>query len=94
MREKGSNHLVTGLDYMVDALKIPKQVPRASNGPVVGSRDLNLVFGHAEATPNKRYLSSPIKYTEPSWPLVLVWPPFELLHLTLTTIVFAQYCRM
>ncbi|GFS69851.1 hypothetical protein TNCV_3101591 [Trichonephila clavipes] len=25
----------------------------ASNGPVVDSRDLNLVFGHAEATPNK-----------------------------------------
>ncbi|GFX73835.1 hypothetical protein TNCV_4291511 [Trichonephila clavipes] len=24
-----------------------------SNGPVVDSRDLNLVFGHAEATPNK-----------------------------------------
>ncbi|GFV91692.1 hypothetical protein TNCV_4762571 [Trichonephila clavipes] len=23
------------------------------NGPVVDSRDLNLVFGHAEATPNK-----------------------------------------
>ncbi|GFS84078.1 hypothetical protein TNCV_2364751 [Trichonephila clavipes] len=25
----------------------------ASNGPVVDSRDLNLVFGHVEATPNK-----------------------------------------
>ncbi|GFT40776.1 hypothetical protein TNCV_1583871 [Trichonephila clavipes] len=25
----------------------------ASNGPVVDSRDLNLVFGHAEATLNK-----------------------------------------
>ncbi|GFX50706.1 hypothetical protein TNCV_2722921 [Trichonephila clavipes] len=25
----------------------------ASNGPVVDSRDLNLVFGHAEATPNE-----------------------------------------
>ncbi|GFT58325.1 hypothetical protein TNCV_2118361 [Trichonephila clavipes] len=25
----------------------------ASNGPVVASRDLNLVLGHAEATPNK-----------------------------------------
>ncbi|GFV08309.1 hypothetical protein TNCV_327431 [Trichonephila clavipes] len=25
----------------------------ASNGPVVNSRDLNLVFGHTEATPNK-----------------------------------------
>ncbi|GFW89444.1 hypothetical protein TNCV_3967341 [Trichonephila clavipes] len=24
-----------------------------SNGPVVDSRDLNLVFGHAEATPNR-----------------------------------------
>ncbi|GFT33117.1 hypothetical protein TNCV_1264781 [Trichonephila clavipes] len=25
----------------------------ASNGPVVDSRDLNLVFGHAEVSPNK-----------------------------------------
>ncbi|GFW39970.1 hypothetical protein TNCV_5116531 [Trichonephila clavipes] len=25
----------------------------ASNGPVVDSRDLNLVFGYAESTPNK-----------------------------------------
>ncbi|GFX80142.1 hypothetical protein TNCV_2107881 [Trichonephila clavipes] len=25
----------------------------ASNGPVVDSRDLNLVFGHAETFPNK-----------------------------------------
>ncbi|GFW98803.1 hypothetical protein TNCV_2837641 [Trichonephila clavipes] len=84
MREKGGNRLVPGLDYMVDALKLPKQVSGeslqtcvawrcygrtqhffwwpilavsgqflASNGPVVDSRDLNLVFGHAEATPNK-----------------------------------------
>ncbi|GFS90051.1 hypothetical protein TNCV_507541 [Trichonephila clavipes] len=35
----------------------------ASNGPVVDSRDLNLVFGHAEVTPNKLFLSSPNKYT-------------------------------
>ncbi|GFX99991.1 hypothetical protein TNCV_260271 [Trichonephila clavipes] len=55
----------------------------ASNGPVVGSRDLNLVFGHAEATPNKGFISSSIKYTvKPFWRLVLVWPPFELLHRT------------
>ncbi|GFX26190.1 hypothetical protein TNCV_3707291 [Trichonephila clavipes] len=26
---------------------------QASNGPVVDSRNLNLMFGHAEATPNK-----------------------------------------
>ncbi|GFU79960.1 hypothetical protein TNCV_578401 [Trichonephila clavipes] len=72
---------------MVNALKLPNQVPRvsgkslqkciakrcpdgaqhllcrstlfisgqslASNGPVLDSRYLNLVFGHAEATPNK-----------------------------------------
>ncbi|GFX96149.1 hypothetical protein TNCV_2290381 [Trichonephila clavipes] len=92
---------------MVDALKLPNQVPRvsgesllksvaplrpdgtqhlfcwpilaisdqsiASNCPIVDSRDLNLVFGHAEATPNKRFLYSPTQYTvEPSWPLVLV----------------------
>ncbi|GFV05130.1 hypothetical protein TNCV_223441 [Trichonephila clavipes] len=39
----------------------------ASNGPVVGSRDLNLVFGYTEATDNKLFLSSPTKYTvEPS----------------------------
>ncbi|GFW12065.1 hypothetical protein TNCV_4531301 [Trichonephila clavipes] len=63
----------------------------ASNGPVVDSRDLNLVSGHTEPTHNKLFLSSPTKYTvEPSWPLVLVWPPFELLHHALTTIVFAQ----
>ncbi|GFY33043.1 hypothetical protein TNCV_2229941 [Trichonephila clavipes] len=67
----------------------------ASNGPVVDSRDLNLVFGHTEATHNKLFLSSPTKYTvEPSWPLVLVRPPFELLHRALTTIVFTHYCRM
>ncbi|GFW67419.1 hypothetical protein TNCV_3390901 [Trichonephila clavipes] len=35
----------------------------ASNGPVVNSRDLNLVFGHTEATHNKLFLSSPTKYT-------------------------------
>ncbi|GFX90433.1 hypothetical protein TNCV_2073111 [Trichonephila clavipes] len=65
----------------------------ASNGPVVDSRDLNLVFGVAEVTSNKLFLSIPTKYREePSWTIVLVWPPFELLHRTLTTIVFAQYC--
>ncbi|GFX64592.1 hypothetical protein TNCV_1671281 [Trichonephila clavipes] len=67
----------------------------ASNGPVVGIRDLNLMFGHTEATHYKYFLSSPTKYTvESSWPLVLVWPPFELLHCTLTMIVFTQYYRM
>ncbi|GFW01013.1 hypothetical protein TNCV_1762511 [Trichonephila clavipes] len=66
-----------------------------SNGKVVDRRDLNLVFGNAEATPNKSFLSSPPKYTiDPSWPLVLVWPPFELLHCTLITIVFTEYCSM
>ncbi|GFV66950.1 hypothetical protein TNCV_1264361 [Trichonephila clavipes] len=127
-REKGVNRLISGPDYMVDALKLSKQAPRisdkslqtcvawrcpdgidlfcwpilaisgqslASNGPVVNSRDLNLVFCHTEATHNKLFLSSPAKYTvEPSWMLVLIWPPFELLHHALTTIVFAQYCRM
>ncbi|GFS88617.1 hypothetical protein TNCV_1462181 [Trichonephila clavipes] len=87
MREKHGYRLVPGPDYMVDALKLPNQVPRvsgeslymcvawrcsdgiqhlfcwpilaisgqslASNGPVVDSRDLNLVFGHTEATHNK-----------------------------------------
>ncbi|GFW51856.1 hypothetical protein TNCV_1187881 [Trichonephila clavipes] len=61
-----------------------------SNDPVVDSRYLNLVFGLTEAPYNKLFLSSPTKYTiEPSCPLVRVWPPFELLHRTLTTIVFA-----
>ncbi|GFW52329.1 hypothetical protein TNCV_3079011 [Trichonephila clavipes] len=57
MQEK-CNRLVPGPDYMVDALKLPNQAPRisASNGPVVDSRDLNLVFGHTEATPNKLFL--------------------------------------
>ncbi|GFU11998.1 hypothetical protein TNCV_3265861 [Trichonephila clavipes] len=65
----------------------------ASNGPVLDSRDLNLLFGHTKATHNKLFLSSPTKCTvEPSWLLVLAWPPFELLHRALTTIVFAQYC--
>ncbi|GFY19258.1 hypothetical protein TNCV_4226221 [Trichonephila clavipes] len=31
----------------------------ASKGPVVDGRDFNLVFGHAEVTPNKRFFSSP-----------------------------------
>ncbi|GFV07595.1 hypothetical protein TNCV_4940991 [Trichonephila clavipes] len=68
----------------------------ASNGPFVdSSRYLNLVFGPTEATHNKLFLSSPTKYTvEHSWMLVRVWPSFELLHRALTTIVFAQYCRM
>ncbi|GFW94363.1 hypothetical protein TNCV_1432981 [Trichonephila clavipes] len=101
MREKGSNRLVPGPDYMVDALKLPNQASRvsdkslltcvvwrypdgtqhfffwpilaisgqslASNGPVVDSRDLNLVFVHTEATHSKLFLSSPTKYTvEPS----------------------------
>ncbi|GFW61102.1 hypothetical protein TNCV_4873121 [Trichonephila clavipes] len=66
----------------------------ASNGPVVDSRYLNLVFGSTEATYNKLFFSSPTKYTvEPFWMLVLVWSPFELLHHALNTIVFAQYCR-
>ncbi|GFX15736.1 hypothetical protein TNCV_2132221 [Trichonephila clavipes] len=40
----------------------------ASNGPVVDSRYLNLVFVPTEATHNKLFLSSPTKYTgEPSW---------------------------
>ncbi|GFW27564.1 acetyl-CoA carboxylase 2 [Trichonephila clavipes] len=65
----------------------------ASNGPVVDSRYLNLVFGHTEATHNKQFLFSPTKYTiELSWLLVLVCPPFELLHRFLTMIFFAQYC--
>ncbi|GFV64226.1 hypothetical protein TNCV_4339001 [Trichonephila clavipes] len=67
----------------------------ASNGPVVDSRDLNLVFGHTKTTHKKLFLSSPTKCTvKPSWLLVLVWPPFELLHCALTTIVFAQNCSM
>ncbi|GFX36373.1 hypothetical protein TNCV_4932861 [Trichonephila clavipes] len=117
MREKGGNHLEPGLDYKVEALKLPNKAPRGSgeslqkcvawncpdgtqvffcwpilavsgqslysNGPVVDIRYLNLVFGHAEAIPNKLFLSSHTKYTiEPSWPLVLVWPPFELLRHT------------
>ncbi|GFY00259.1 hypothetical protein TNCV_4710611 [Trichonephila clavipes] len=87
MLEKCGNCLFPGPDCMVDALKLPNQVPRgpgdslqkcvawhfpdgtqhlicwpilavsgqstASNGPVVDSRDLNLVFGHTEATSNK-----------------------------------------
>ncbi|GFW48853.1 hypothetical protein TNCV_3900511 [Trichonephila clavipes] len=129
MREKVGNCLVSGLDYMVNALKLSNEAPRssgeslqkcvawrcpdgtqhlfcwpllaisrqslASNGPVIDSRNLNLVFGHVESTPNKLFFSSPTKYTvEPCWAIVLFWPPFELLHRTLTTIVFAQRCTM
>ncbi|GFU22251.1 hypothetical protein TNCV_4855971 [Trichonephila clavipes] len=69
-----------------------RSIVLASNGPVVDSRNQNLVFGHAEATPNKLFLSNPTKYTvELSWPLLLVCPSFELLHRHLTTIIFAQY---
>ncbi|GFX29986.1 hypothetical protein TNCV_2616981 [Trichonephila clavipes] len=58
----------------------------ALNGPVVDSRYMNLAFGRTEATHNKLVLSSLTKYTvETSWPLLLVWPPFELLHSALTT---------
>ncbi|GFY12575.1 hypothetical protein TNCV_2447661 [Trichonephila clavipes] len=67
----------------------------ASNGPVVDSRYFNLVFAHVEASLNKRFFSNSTKYTvEPFWPLALVWPPFERLQSTLTTIVLAQYCSM
>ncbi|GFT06103.1 hypothetical protein TNCV_1595241 [Trichonephila clavipes] len=67
----------------------------ASNGAVVNSRYLILVFVPTEATHNKSFIYSPTKYTvEPSWILVLVWPPFELLHRALTTMGFAQYCRI
>ncbi|GFT03619.1 hypothetical protein TNCV_3135851 [Trichonephila clavipes] len=60
----------------------------SSNGSVVDSRELNLVFGHTEAIHNKLFISRATKYTvEPSWMLVLVWPPFELLHRALNTIV-------
>ncbi|GFU05855.1 hypothetical protein TNCV_3394501 [Trichonephila clavipes] len=63
----------------------------ASNGQVVDSKDLNLMFDHTEATHNKLFLSSSTKCTvEPSWPLVLVLPPFELHHRALTKIVFTQ----
>ncbi|GFV68165.1 hypothetical protein TNCV_1874471 [Trichonephila clavipes] len=45
----------------------------ASNGPVVDSIDLNLVFGHTEVTHNKLFLSNPTKDTvEPSWSLALI----------------------
>ncbi|GFT08785.1 hypothetical protein TNCV_663311 [Trichonephila clavipes] len=129
MREKDGNRLEPGPNYIVDALKLPNQIPMvsgeslqtcvacrspdgtqhffcwpilavssqslASNGRVVDSRDLNLMFDHTEATHNKLFLSSLPKYTvEPSWLLVLVWSPFELFHRALTTIVFAQYCCM
>ncbi|GFX25142.1 hypothetical protein TNCV_2753171 [Trichonephila clavipes] len=30
MREKGGNRLVSGLDYMVDALKLSNQAPRVT----------------------------------------------------------------
>ncbi|GFS91971.1 hypothetical protein TNCV_1931421 [Trichonephila clavipes] len=33
----------------------------ASNGSVAHSRGLNLVIGHAEATPNKLFISSPTR---------------------------------
>ncbi|GFS85786.1 hypothetical protein TNCV_2973291 [Trichonephila clavipes] len=92
MWEKGGNRLVPGPDYMVDALKLPNQASRVS---AVDSRDLNLKFSHTEATRNKLFLSSPTKNTvEPSWQLVLVWSPFELLYSALTMIILAQYCRM
>ncbi|GFV91317.1 hypothetical protein TNCV_898341 [Trichonephila clavipes] len=66
----------------------------ATNGPDVDSRDLKLVFGHAEATSNKLFLSSSIKYTvETFWPLVLVWPLFELLHRRGLNCEWCLWCR-
>ncbi|GFV54496.1 hypothetical protein TNCV_2282011 [Trichonephila clavipes] len=66
----------------------------ASNGPVVDSID-NLVFRHTEKIIINNSFPSATKYiVEPSYPLVLVWPSFELLHRALTTIVFTQYCGM
>ncbi|GFY19557.1 hypothetical protein TNCV_4647291 [Trichonephila clavipes] len=85
----GTQHLICGPILAVYGQSL------ASNGPVVDSTYLSLVFGPTEATHNKLFLSSPTKYiVEPSWILVLVWPPFELLHRALTMIVFAQYYRM
>ncbi|GFX90618.1 hypothetical protein TNCV_3194361 [Trichonephila clavipes] len=106
MREKGDNHLVPDPDCMVDAFNFPKQAPTVSGEsrrvwPCVVMMQHNtssvgqFCVWPSEATHNKLFLSSSTKYTvEPSWPLVLVWPPFELLHRALTTIVFIQYCRM
>ncbi|GFW92580.1 uncharacterized protein TNCV_518971 [Trichonephila clavipes] len=53
---------------------------QASNGPVVDSRDLNLVFDHTEATHNKLLLSSSItKYTvEPYWICQVIYSQFGL----------------
>ncbi|GFX78580.1 hypothetical protein TNCV_30201 [Trichonephila clavipes] len=85
----GTQHL-----FCWPILPVSSQSP-SSNDPVADSRDLNLVFGPTGATHNKLFLSSPTKYTvELSRLLVLVWPPFELLHHALTTIVFEQYRRM
>ncbi|GFW56946.1 hypothetical protein TNCV_161741 [Trichonephila clavipes] len=76
----GTQHL-----FCWPILDVSGQSP-ASNGSVVDSRDLNLVFGHTEGIHNKLFI--PTKYAvEPSWMLVLVWPPFELLQCALTTIV-------
>ncbi|GFV67408.1 hypothetical protein TNCV_4307791 [Trichonephila clavipes] len=67
----------------------------ASNGPVVDSRDFNLVFGATEETHNKLFLSTSTKYTVvPSWMLVLVSITFDFLHRNFTTIGSSQYCRM
>ncbi|GFV95222.1 hypothetical protein TNCV_1293401 [Trichonephila clavipes] len=43
----GTQHLFC---WPILAISVQSQ---ASNGPVVDSRYLNLVFGHAEASPNK-----------------------------------------
>ncbi|GFU64432.1 hypothetical protein TNCV_3947991 [Trichonephila clavipes] len=41
-----------------------RNIMKSANGPVVDTRDLNLVFGHRKATSNKRFLySPPPKYT-------------------------------
>ncbi|GFW76770.1 hypothetical protein TNCV_4944871 [Trichonephila clavipes] len=104
MREKGGNRLVKDPDYMVDALKLPNQAPRVS-----GESLQKCVAWHCPDG-TQHFFCWPIlaisgqllasnsratKYTvEPSWTLVLVKPPFELLHRTLTSIVFTQYCSM
>ncbi|GFW51818.1 hypothetical protein TNCV_1187501 [Trichonephila clavipes] len=93
MRKKGGNRLVSGTDPMVDALKLPNQAPRGS-GKSLQKCVAHVVDLMEHSSSFVGHFCS-IKYTvEPSWPLVLDWPSLEMLHRTLTTIVFTQYCSM
>ncbi|GFU59392.1 hypothetical protein TNCV_2299551 [Trichonephila clavipes] len=95
MPEKGGKGLVPDPDYMVDALKLPNQAPRVSGESLQTFVAWRFPDGsqHLFCWPFWSFLSHQI-HSGTFLALVLVWPPFGLLHRALTTIVSTQYYRM